>query len=99
MITVPGKSRRTRVVGFVGELHPRWLQRYEMPSAAVVFEIDAAALMASDLPHVVPVSRFPTVVRDRAYVVDAGIAAGRVMDAIDVGPNGQSRPHPRRQVV
>ena len=82
----PGRSAtitsRGHVVGFLGELHPRWQQRYELPSAAVVFEIDAVALTASDLPQVLPISRFPMVVRDRAYVVDAAVTAGRMMDAI-----------------
>ena len=31
-------------IGFVGELHPRWRQEYELPSAPVVFELDALAL-------------------------------------------------------
>ncbi len=32
-----------RAVGVVGELHPRWRQSYELPSAPVLFEIDLAA--------------------------------------------------------
>src|SRR5262249_22503631 len=33
-----------RIIGHVGELHPRWRQEYELPSAPVVFELDLAAV-------------------------------------------------------
>ncbi len=83
----PGRSAqiesRGAVVGFVGELHPRWVQAYELSSAPVVFEIDVASLAARDLPRVEPVSRFPTVQRDLALIVDAAIPVARVMAAID----------------
>jgi phenylalanyl-tRNA synthetase beta chain len=83
----PGRSAtitsRGQVVGFVGELHPRWVQRYELASPAIVFEIDAQALAAVDLPAVSAVSRFPVVERDLALVVDAAVPAGRVFAAID----------------
>ena len=75
-------TSRGRPVGFIGELHPRWVQRYELPAAPVVFEIDADALTAASLPAVAPVSRFPTVIRDLALIVDADLPAARVLDAI-----------------
>ena len=31
-------------IGVVGELHPRWRQSYELPTAPIVFELDAQAL-------------------------------------------------------
>ncbi len=77
------RDRRGRVVGHVGELHPRWVQRYELPSAPMVFEIEAAALMDRTLPQPAPVPRVPMVVRDVALVVDAAMPAGRVAEAID----------------
>ena len=82
----PGRSAqivsRGRAVGFVGELHPRWTQQYELVASPIVFEIEAAALQAGTAPVPRPVSRFPTVVRDLAVVVDQTLAAGRVFDAI-----------------
>lgn len=89
----PGRAARIesagRVVGFIGELHPRWAQRYELPSPPVVFEVAGDALMQVAPPTVEPVSRFPTVVRDLALIVDAALPAGRVMDAIEVARSGQ----------
>ncbi len=34
-----------KVIGFVGELHPKWLQKYDLPQAPLVFEIDMAAVL------------------------------------------------------
>ena len=87
----PGRSAsiasRGEVVGFIGEVHPRWQQHYELPSAAVVFEIDAAALTRADLPVVEPISRFPTVQRDLSLVFDAVIPVDRVLAVIAASPN------------
>src|SRR5690606_24495003 len=44
----PGRSAAIlldgRQVGVIGELHPRWQQKYDLPLAPVFFEADAAAL-------------------------------------------------------
>ena len=89
----PGRSARIesrgRAVGFVGELHPRWTQRHELPSSPIVFEIEADALMAAALPVPEAVSRFPTVIRDLAFVVDAALPAAAVMEAIDGSSEGR----------
>ena len=58
-----------RPVGIVGELHPRWVQKYELGTAPVVFELELDALLATPFPDYVPVSRFPAVIRDLALVV------------------------------
>ena len=36
-----------QAVGFVGELHPKWRQGYELPSAPVLFELATAALLGA----------------------------------------------------
>ena len=45
----PGRCARIeldgKAIGFIGELHPRWLQKYDLPQAPVLFEVDADALM------------------------------------------------------
>ena len=47
----PGRSASVeldgKIVGFIGELHPKWLQKYELPQAPVLFEVDAAGLAAA----------------------------------------------------
>ncbi|MDH4050312.1 MAG: phenylalanine--tRNA ligase subunit beta, partial [Rubrivivax sp.] len=74
----PGRCARVeldgQVVGHVGELHPRWRQGYELPSAPVLFELDLAAALARPLPEVTPVPRQQAVTRDIALVIDDAVA-------------------------
>lgn len=80
----PGRSARIevdgRAVGWIGELHPRLMQKYELPSAPVMFEIDADALIARALPAPTDVSKFPPVRRDIAVVVDQAVEVQALFD-------------------
>ena len=67
--------------GWIGELHPRWQQKYELPQPVVLFEMDAEALAETSLPQPSVPSKFPAVVRDIAVVVDAGVPAQALLDA------------------
>jgi phenylalanyl-tRNA synthetase beta chain len=82
----PGRSARVvlhgETIGHVGELHPQWQQKYELPAAAVVFEVDLAPLLDVPIPRYAEVSRFPPVLRDRAVVVDETVAAGDLLAAV-----------------
>ena len=73
----PGRSARVsldgKVVGWIGELHPRWAQQADLAHAPVVFELDVAALSEGELPQVREQSRQPIVVRDLALWVDAQV--------------------------
>ncbi len=46
-------------VGVVGELHPRWLQEYELAQAPVLFELQLDALRETGLPGYTEISKFP----------------------------------------
>jgi phenylalanyl-tRNA synthetase beta chain len=80
----PGRSAKIVLndcdIGFIGQLHPRWQQKYELPLAPIVFEIDAAALQAQQVPIYQEVSKFPAVVRDIALVVGQSISAQKIID-------------------
>jgi phenylalanyl-tRNA synthetase beta chain len=69
----PGRSARVVVdgqpIGFVGELHPRWRQAYELPQAPVLFELDLTAVMARVVPVFEPIARHQSAWRDLALVV------------------------------
>ncbi len=56
-------------VGIVGELHPRWAQKYELGTAPVLFELELPTVLATPFPRYEEVSRFPAVIRDLALVV------------------------------
>ena len=81
----PGRSASVLLdgiaIGFIGELHPRLLQQYDLPSAAVVFEVDAMLLQSRPVPAHLDISKFPSVVRDLAVVVPQAVP---VQDLADV---------------
>jgi phenylalanyl-tRNA synthetase beta chain len=81
----PGRCARIMLdgkdVGVIGELHPRWLQKYELPQAPVLFEIDAEALRARELPRYTEISKFPGATRDLALVVHQDVPAQALLDA------------------
>ena len=58
-----------QIIGFVGELHPKWLQKYDLPQAPLVFEIDMAAVLEREKTRYQAVSKFQPVRRDLAFVM------------------------------
>ncbi|ONN65400.1 phenylalanine--tRNA ligase subunit beta [Herbaspirillum sp. VT-16-41] len=80
----PGRTAHVllgeQVIGVIGELHPKWQQKYELPLAPVVFEVDADALQQRDLPVYTEISKFPAVSRDIALVVKQSIGAQQLLD-------------------
>ncbi|PMS15387.1 phenylalanine--tRNA ligase subunit beta [Trinickia dabaoshanensis] len=80
----PGRSARIELdgqaAGWIGELHPRWMQQYDLPHAPIVFEVDAQALMGRALPTLTEVSKYPPVRRDIAVVVDQNVEVQALLD-------------------
>jgi phenylalanyl-tRNA synthetase beta chain len=70
-----------RQVGFIGELHPRWQQKYDLAQAPVLFEVDADVLRQRDLPRYTEISKFPGATRDLALVVKQDVPAQALLDA------------------
>jgi len=68
------------VIGWLGELHPRWQQKYELPEPPVLFELDVEALTGIDMPQYREISKFPPVIRDRAVVVDETLPASALLE-------------------
>ncbi|CUA85640.1 phenylalanyl-tRNA synthetase beta subunit [Gulbenkiania indica] len=71
-----------RVVGVMGELHPQWVQAYDLPSAPVLFELDLQPVEACIPVKARPVSRFQGVRRDLALVVDESLPVQTVLVAL-----------------
>jgi phenylalanyl-tRNA synthetase beta chain len=82
----PGRSAAIEVdgrrVGWIGELHPRLQQKYELPQAPVVFEVEADALLPAPLPKPTAVARHPAVERDVALWFDEKVSVQSVIDAV-----------------
>jgi phenylalanyl-tRNA synthetase beta chain len=71
-----------RAIGVVGELHPRWQQKYELPGPAVVFELLTAPLLAREAPRYRGISRMPAVRRDLACIFPDDVRVGAVLEAV-----------------
>jgi phenylalanyl-tRNA synthetase beta chain len=69
-------------IGWLGELHPRLLQKYDLPQAPVLFELDAAVLEAVDMPQYREISRFPPVIRDRSMEFDEAIPVSSILEEL-----------------
>jgi len=82
----PGRAARVMLggdhVGWIGELHPRWQQKYELPRAAIVFELDVAPLLTVALPTAAAVPRFPEVQRDVAFWFDEAVPLQGIYDLV-----------------
>lgn len=63
-----------QIVGFLGELHPQWLEKYDIPLPPVLFELDLATLERACPPAFKEVSHQPTATRDVAVLVDLQVA-------------------------
>ena len=85
----PGKSAniifQNKVIGVMGELHPNQIEKYDLgKSSAVVLEMNLEALLEAKVSEtkMAPISRFPSVSRDLAFVLDATIPASDVIKTI-----------------
>jgi phenylalanyl-tRNA synthetase beta chain len=84
----PGRAARVMLegsaIGWMGELHPRWQQKYELPLPPVLFELDVEALSRVELPQYREVSKFPPVVRDLSMDFAEGVSASRILEELDL---------------
>jgi phenylalanyl-tRNA synthetase beta chain len=91
----PGQSAELWVdghaIGWVGTMHPRLVQAFDLPTAPVLFELDSQVLAQRDLPRYAPLSRFPLVRRDLAFVLDINTQAGELLAALREGAPAQVR--------
>ena len=91
----PGKSAKVlfqnQVVGVFGELHPNALKEFGFAkSSCVVLEMNIEALLNAkvSLAKMSPISRFPTVSRDLALLIDKSVPAGEIVKLIKVSGKG-----------
>ena len=85
----PGKSAAILVggmtVGWIGELHPRWQRKYDLPLPPVLFELEYEAIRRRGLPAYNETSKFPLVRRDIAAEVEEGVSYEAVVEALRQG--------------
>ena len=86
----PGRSARVlvdgRAVGWIGELHPRWRQSYDLSATPVVFELELDAVLARQVPGLRNLSKYQAVERDLAVIVPERVGHAALMGAIWSAP-------------
>jgi len=71
-----------RAIGFVGELHPKWRQVYELAQAPMLFELELDAVLERQVPIFEPVGKRQPVERDIAVIVPVSVTHAALMAAI-----------------
>jgi phenylalanyl-tRNA synthetase beta chain len=81
----PGRTARIhlgdRPIGWLGALHPATASRWDLDDAAIVFELDLQEAFSAEIPKYSGFSKFPSVRRDIALLVDESVAAGALVAA------------------
>ena len=85
----PGRSAQInldgKAVGWLGELHPRWQQKADLPKSAVLFELDLEPMTRRALSVAGEISKYPLVRRDIAVVVSENVSLKALLDSLQTG--------------
>jgi phenylalanyl-tRNA synthetase beta chain len=85
----PGRCAEVLVgdvtVGHAGQLHPAVVERSGLPKGTCAVELDLDAIPLADVLVAPAVSPFPAVFQDISLIVDDGVAAQAVVDAVRAG--------------
>ncbi|MHB1174471.1 MAG: phenylalanine--tRNA ligase subunit beta [Sulfuriferula sp.] len=68
--------------GWLGTLHPRLMQKYDLDTAPVLFELSLPALLTRTLPSHGEVSRFQSVRRDLAVIIDESVPVQALIETM-----------------
>ncbi len=86
LVLHPGQSADVslngKAIGFVGGLHPSVLKKLGINQPVFVFEIELSPIRDKSLPKFSEMSRFPSIRRDIALLVDAELPVQRLLDQI-----------------
>jgi phenylalanyl-tRNA synthetase beta chain len=82
----PGQSAKIMVgdqrLGWIGRLHPAKESPLGLAGPVYLFELDFDCLARTDLPKAITLSKYPSVRRDIALLVDDAVCAGAIIDTI-----------------
>ena len=78
----PGQTadlkKNGNAVGWIGAVHPEISHRLELRQTPYVFELLIDSVFAANVPAFEPISKFPTIRRDLAVVVDESVTTGHL---------------------
>ncbi|MBM3358963.1 MAG: phenylalanine--tRNA ligase subunit beta [Betaproteobacteria bacterium] len=82
----PGKCARllcdNMPVGWIGELHPRWQRKYDLPFAPVLFELESDFVSGRRVPAYTEISKIQPIRRDLAVILDANVSYQGAIDVL-----------------
>jgi len=88
----PGRAARIvrgdTPVGWIGELHPRLIKALSLPTNTLVFEFDTQSAFAAKPTTFVKISKFPSVRRDLAVVIDESVPLAVLQENVTVSASG-----------
>ncbi|MFO1465813.1 MAG: phenylalanine--tRNA ligase subunit beta [Steroidobacteraceae bacterium] len=91
----PGRTARilrdAQPVGWLGELHPAVLRKLDLSTSPYVFELEIDSAFKCNSLHFEDISRFPSVRRDLAVVVDENVAFAAIEENVSVSASGLLR--------
>ena len=81
-------SRGTTPIGWLGEMHPRLARELSLPVNTLLFEIEIESGFACNIPKFKKISKFPSVRRDLAIVVDESVPLAVLQENVTVSASG-----------
>jgi phenylalanyl-tRNA synthetase beta chain len=88
----PGRTARIvragTAVGFVGEIHPRLIKELGLGNSLFLFELEIDLAFGAKTPQLQKISKFPSVRRDLAVVVDEGVPLAVLRENVTVSASG-----------
>jgi phenylalanyl-tRNA synthetase beta chain len=88
----PGRSARiyrgTKAVGWLGEIHPQLVKAINLSSSAFMFELEIESAFKSNQLKYKGISKFPSVRRDLAIVVDESVPLAVLQENVTVTASG-----------
>ena len=88
----PGRSARiyrdATSIGWVGEMHPQVVKALNFAATAFLFELDIASAFACKQLKYQKISKFPSVRRDLAIVVDESVPLAVLQENVTVSASG-----------
>ena len=84
----PGKTAvitaGDKVIGHIGEVHPKVLEAYSIPKAAYIFYLSIEALteLSTLIPKYQSLPKYPAVTRDLAFVVSTDVTSEAMKEVI-----------------
>ncbi len=77
-------------VGYIGALHPKIQTQLGLNQTVFVFELDLGMMQQKNIPAYQKVSKYPSIRRDLALLVDETVSANDICAAIDKVAKGES---------